>query len=281
MRPAVPLDELRQAFGVQGEPVRLAGGSVRVVRFGQVVCKPMHPGSLEHTDSYALTRWLGPLLHNLPASGFRLARPLPTSGGDWLSACHHWTAWTWLAGEPPQPRDIPACITAAEALHHALRPIPKHPLLERNQSIFGWADAACWDARPPDVHPLLAPLVDALYAVRRPVDGLHEQLIHGDLNRDNIAVAPGLPPGFFDLTPFWRPPEFALGMLANWLGPRRGDAGVLHAFEHVRAFEQMLVRAAIRMLLIMQRTPGTPAEFAASSEHQAAELVLDYLRGRR
>jgi hypothetical protein len=42
----------------------------------------------------------------------------------------------------------------------------------------------------------------------------------------------------------------------------------------------MLLRAAIRMLLIMNRTPGTAAEFAATSEHRAAELVLDYLRVR-
>src|SRR5687767_14479084 len=78
-----PLEQLRAAFGVEGVPVRLAGGSVSVSRFGDLVCKRIHGGSLEHPSSLALTEWLGGVLHALPSGGFRVARPVPTGDGKW------------------------------------------------------------------------------------------------------------------------------------------------------------------------------------------------------
>jgi hypothetical protein len=42
----------------------------------------------------------------------------------------------------------------------------------------------------------------------------------------------------------------ALAVLAYWLGPYHGDANVLHAFVHIHEFDQMLVRAALRTILI-------------------------------
>jgi hypothetical protein len=125
------------------------------------------------------------------------------------------------------------------------------------------------------VHPEVEPLVGALYASRRPVNGLQDQLIHGDLNPENILVGPGLPPGFLDLAPFWRPPEFALALFANWIGPRRGDPAVLRHFAEVRHFDRLLIRAGIRMLLIMTDIDG----FEASPEARAARVILDHVGG--
>jgi hypothetical protein len=65
-------------------------------------------------------------------------------------------------------------------------------------------------------------------------------------------------------------------MFANWIGPRQGDATILPAVRDVPAYDQMLVRAAIRMLLIMEDL----SDWNASPERRAAELVLAYLKGR-
>jgi hypothetical protein len=99
--------------------------------------------------------------------------------------------------------------------------------------------------RPVDV------VLDGLYALRRPLVGLHDQVIHGDANEENLRIADGLPPAIIDMATYWRPSEFALAVSAFWLGPYRGDASVLRHYEHAREFDQLLLRALIRSLLVM------------------------------
>lgn len=261
------------AFDVAGTPRILPGGTRPVYRVGQAVFKRLHQTSLENSSSLRLFAWLAPYLHDLPENGFRLAKPIALKKGGWITA-DGWTAWTFVEGQPASATDVPSCISAVQALHAALRDVPKNPLLETNASTFGQADRASWDSRPAPVHSAIEPLLDTLYALRQPVDGLTDQLIHGDLNPGNILVAPDLPPAFIDVAPFWRPVEFALGMFANWIGPWDGNVAVLNEFRNVPAFDQMLVRAAIRMLLIMNDL----GDWEASPERRAAEIVLNYLK---
>jgi hypothetical protein len=124
------------------------------------------------------------------------------------------------------------------------------------------------------VHPTLAGLVDELYNRYQPLPPLPSQLIQGDLNAENILVAPGKPPGFIDFTPFWAPVDFAVAMFGNWIGPRQGNVSVLRHFEHIPHFEQLLFRAAVRMLLIVSELEGV-AGWEGAPEKRAAELVLD------
>lgn len=273
-QPPRPLNRnVLDVFGVAGTPRVLPGGTQRVYRVGQAVFKRLHPTSLDNSKSLRLHAWLAPYLQGVSENGFRLAKPIPTKSGPWLTP-DGWTAWTYVEGRPAASADVPSCIDAIQALHAALRDVPNHTLLEENASIFGQADRASWDVRPGQVDPRVEPLLDALYARRQPVEGLTDQLIHGDLNPGNILVAPGLPPGFIHVAPFWRPVEFALGMFANWIGPREGNAPVLDAFRDVASFDQMLVRAAIRMLLIMDDL----SDWDASRERRAAEIVLDWVK---
>jgi hypothetical protein len=143
------------------------------------------------------------------------------------------------------------------------------------------AHRACLGERPTFVHPTVAPVVDRLYALRRPVPGVRDQLLHGDLNPENILIAPAVPPAFIDMSPFWGPVELAVAIFANWIGPRRGDASALRRFEGVRHFEQMLVRAGIRMLLVMSEL-GERAfdDWDTSPECEAAQIILRYVEQR-
>jgi hypothetical protein len=77
-----------------------------------------------------------------------------------------------------------------------------------------------------------------------PVD-LPDQLIHGDLNPDNILVADDAPPAIIDLAPYWRPAALAVAVLAYWIGPYRGNVAILEHFRGITAFDQMLVRAGL------------------------------------
>ncbi len=160
-------------FGVRGEPTLLPRGSRPVFRVDGLVLKHLRPGSLEHDRSLDLAPWLAEGVATLPQARFRMPRPVRTRDGLWLTE-DGWTAWTYLEGHHATAQDLPTCIDSIVALHRALRAVPKHPLLDRNQSPFGRADTACWSDKPDEVHPAIEPLVDALYALRWPLDGLEE-----------------------------------------------------------------------------------------------------------
>jgi Ser/Thr protein kinase RdoA (MazF antagonist) len=264
---------VRQSFNLKGPARRLPGGSVDVYRVGDLVVKQLHRGSLESPHSLHLAPWLAGHLANLDEEGFCIARPVPSQDGRWM--LHDgWTASTYVDGRPASAGDVPAVIEAIRALHRALRAIPKHPLLDRNDGPWGFAHEHCWSGRPEWVHPILADLVDELYARRRALPPLEGQLIHGDLNPENVLVAPGRPPGFLDLPPFWAPVDFGLAMFANWIGPRRDDESVLRHFQGIPHFDQLLIRAAIRMLLVVSELQGVDA-WDTAPEKRAAEIVLD------
>jgi hypothetical protein len=54
----------------------------------------------------------------------------------------------------------------------------------------------------------------------------------------------------------------------------------LRHFQHKRAFDQMLIRASLRMLLVMQ-VGGRFEDWEACSKKQAAELVITYVHEKK
>jgi Ser/Thr protein kinase RdoA (MazF antagonist) len=266
-------EHVKESFGLAGPIEHLPGGTEPAYRAGNVVVKRIHAGSLETEHSLELAPWLAGELAQVEAHGFRLARPVATRDSEWMLE-DGWAVWSYVEGHPPEAEDIPDVIGAVYALHASLRKVAKHPLLDQNTSAWGFAHRHCWGNRPEHVHPTLAGLVDGLYSRYQPLPPISCQLIHGDLNAENILVAPGQPPGFIDFTPFWAPVDFAVAMFANWIGPRQGDVSVLWHFEHIPHFDQLLFRAAVRMLLIVSELEGV-AGWERAPEKRAAELVLD------
>jgi len=259
-------------FRLEGPVEPLPGGSRPAYRCGHVVVKQLHRTSLETEHSLALAPWLAGELSRIEEMSFRLGRPIPARDSTWVLA-NGWAAWTFVEGRPARSEDVPDVLAAIRALHRSLAHVAKHPLLDQNTIAWGFAHRHCWTARPEWVHPALAELVDRLYARYKPLPSLPCQLIHGDLNVDNVLVAPGQSPGFIDFTPFWAPVDFAIAMFANWIGPRQGDVSVLRYFADIPHFHQLLARAAVRMLLIVSQLGGVEG-WAEASEKRAAELVL-------
>lgn len=269
------LSRLLRQFDLEGEPLLLPGGSTQTFRVGNAVLKQVKETSLENNHSPSLAQWIADFYSRIEPAGFRLPQPLAATDQSWITA-DGWTASRFVEGRHANVADIPACIEAIRALHAALKPIPKHPLMEDNRTPWGYAHRWCWGDKPAFVQPQLRPLVDQLYALRQPVEGPEWQLIHGDLNPENILIAPDLPPAILDFSPFWGPPDFALAIFANFIGPRRGDASVLHHFETIPAFAQLLLRAGIRMLLVMA-VINHLEDWETCSEKRAAELIVDYI----
>ena len=268
-------DHVQRAFASTGPAVCLSSGTRPAYRVGNVVLKQLRRTSLESEHSLELAPWLAAELAQIEQVGFRFSMPLATFDNRWVLD-DGWTAWTFVKGRPASAADIPTVITAIRAFHEKLGHVSKHPLLDENTTAWGIAHRHCWKNRPDWVHPMLAELVVELYTRYRPLPSLRCQLIHGDLNVDNILVTPGQPPGFIDFTPFWAPVDFAIAMFANWVGPRRGDVQVLRHFGDIPYFRQLLLRSAVRMLLIVSELNGVVG-WEKATEKRAAELVLDWL----
>lgn len=273
------LQDVLDAFNIQASPEQLSGGSQPTFKVGNVVLKRVKETSLENNHSPELVQWIAEFSQTLEQDGFRFPKAFQTKEGKWITK-DGWTAWTVVEGRHSTKEDVVGVIEGIIAFHKALAGIQKNSLMDENQTAWGKADRWCWGEKPEHIHPIVEPLVNTLYELRRPVEGLKDQLIHGDLSLANILIAPHLPPAFIDLSPFWRPVEFALGMYANWVGPRQGDIAVLKYFQHMKAFDQMLIRASIRMLLVMHFL-GDLEDWETCSEKKAAELVISYVQEKR
>ena len=228
-------------FGVQEDAVLIANNEHPVYRAGDVIIR-------QESDPEEAA-FVASLCSSISAKGFRVARPITSTSGAFVTD-DGWTACAFLTGKPATADDAPHVVAAIAAYHEALAPTPKPSILKDDDSPFIRADKMAWNELETTIDHRITPLVGPLQARLQPLDELKPQLIHGDLNPHNILIEPSVPPGIIDIAPYWRPPEFAQAVAAYWLGPLRGDRAVLAAFSRVQAFDQMLLRAGLRMLFI-------------------------------
>ena len=239
-----PSPQTLASFGAQGEPVFLPAGEGRTYRVGDVILKYVNPQSQQYAT------WIADVLNQVQENNFRLTKPLVTVDGKWISD-DSWSAWTLLEGAHSTAQDVPQVITAVQSFHEAIKLVPRPDFFAQIiDNEYGRADAAAWGEMPSAVMPDYRVPIEILYGLRIETMDVSEQLIHGDLNPQNILIAPDQPAGIIDLAPYFRPPEFALAIYAYWIGPWHGDLAVLENFSAIPHFKQMLIRAALRMLLI-------------------------------
>jgi uncharacterized protein (TIGR02569 family) len=264
---------IAQAFDSAGALHVLPGGEGRTYRAGNVIYR--------REANVAEATYLADVYHTLSEIGFRVPKPLRAKQGGWISPSG-WSAWTFVAGRPASKEDVPSVIAAIRAFHHALAQQPYPAYLATRDTPYDRADQAAWDTPPDAIDPHLVPLVSELLRLRQPIAPLRAQLIHGDLNEENILVAPGVPPAIIDLTPYWHPPEFALAVLAYWLGPYRGDMSILRAFAQVQEFDQLLVRAALRTIFIAHEFSerGGSLETAAKEYQTSVAIIAEWMNQR-
>ncbi len=236
---------------------------------------------LKPAGAHSAAPWLGPALQNLPGDpGFRLARPLASSGGTWT--VQGWEATEWLAGQH-QPGRWRDAIALSEAFHRAVRDhVRERPAAIASSSAWGVGDRVAWrEEDPGPLHPLaaatlarLAPLLD------EPWTGTAAQLIHGDLGVGNILFADeqGLPPAVLDVSPYWRPAGFALAVLVAdalaWEGapPALGREFLARPGQPRQLLARAVTYRAVASALL---SPSTPDRVAA--EISGYDPVLELL----
>jgi hypothetical protein len=191
------------AFGVTDAPRRLPGGQLPSWLADGIV--------LKQQGDAAFQQWLGTALAALPRNGFRLAEAVPTTDGAWV--CDGWSATRWVVGAPPDPRTGPRwrdVLDAGRAFHRAAAGLTKPAFLDRRTDWWALADRLAWADTAPDVAPELADVAVRLHAALAPLGD--PQVVHGDL-AGNVLLAYDRPPGIIDVSPYWRPPAYAEGIL--------------------------------------------------------------------
>jgi uncharacterized protein (TIGR02569 family) len=201
--PARPPVDVLAAFGAKGDPRPLHGGQTTSWAVDGLVLKPDADPDLQ--------AWLGTALARVPRDGFRLADAVPTGDGEWVHA--GWSATRRIDGTPPDHEGAPRwseLIQAGRAFHRAIAALPRPEFIDRRSSWWETADRLAWAEEPTAVVPELGALSRRLFAVPPPL-GM-AQVVHCDLT-GNVLFADGRPPGIIDVSPYWRPPAYAEGVV--------------------------------------------------------------------
>jgi len=234
-----PTDEVLLAFGASEPLERLKGGQGQAVRSGNLVLKPARDDEE--------TRWVAAFCERTQLEGFRLPRPVHSRSGRFVHG--GWQAWECLEGEHRNDR-WPEAVEVCIRFHEQIAGIPRPNWLDRTEPNNQWtvADRAAWDELGYEPHPSVAPLVSRLRRCLRHVDA-PSQLIHGDFG-GNVLFSGSLPPAVIDLSLYWRPASFAVGVVVAdaivWEG---AETDLIDAASGIPDFEQFLARAELRRIL--------------------------------
>lgn len=270
------------AFGVSAaQPVPLLGGAGGAWRAGDVVLKP--------ADSAPSARWMADLFNTLDGPGFRVPRPVSSTGGDWVA--EGWVAWRWLEGAPadwsgisPHWRQL---ATASRDFHAALAGVPPPPFLGQDGSPWTVADQVAWGERDAadllrhagrSLRQQLRSLLGTLRPISQPA-----QLVHGDLG-GNVLFAHSQPPAVIDFAPYWRPPGLAIAVAAvDALLWSNADPAVLGELADVAELDQLLARALVYRLVtevIIRTDERDSASGALDGVGQKGQPVTDLVLAR-
>jgi uncharacterized protein (TIGR02569 family) len=231
-----PSTNILQAFGTAQPPVSIAGGQGQNYHAGNVILKPAKDDEE--------TNWVAEFYLSVAGEGFQLPRPIRTTQGNFVY--QGWQAWEYIAGETEKGRweeTIELCVR----FHQALADYPRPAYFERReQNPWVLADQVTWGELEIVHHPQIAPMVEKL---TKCLDEVTEkpQLIHGDFG-GNVLFSK--PPTIIDFSPYWRPVEFAIGVVVAdaivWEG---ADLSLIEFGNKFNNFYQHLVRAELRRLI--------------------------------
>lgn len=187
-----------RAFGVREPPRPLPGGQGSSWVAGDLVIKP---------GGGPVDEWLAEVLTDLDANGFRLATPVRTLDGT-LSA-DGWVATRWLPGSDPDQTDPSTwldILEAGRAFHAAIAHLDRPRCLDTREDRWAAADRAAWGEYTIQ---FIAEFTDVSQRLRGALQPMgHSQVVHADLT-GNVLFSAGLPPAIIDISPLWRPPEYA------------------------------------------------------------------------
>jgi uncharacterized protein (TIGR02569 family) len=151
--------------------------------------------------------WLAEALSDVEADGFRLATPVRTFNGTW--SADGWVATRWLPGSEPDHTEQSTwldILEAGRAFHAAIAHLDRPRCLDAREDRWAAADRAAWGEYTVQ---FIAEFTDVSQRLRGALQPMGpSQVVHADLT-GNVLFSAGLPPAVIDISPLWRPPEYA------------------------------------------------------------------------
>jgi hypothetical protein len=213
-----PTPTVLAAFGLANQPRPLVAPTWVV---DDVVLKP-------ETD-HGLQAWLGTEVAGVERRGYRLAEALAAADGSWV--VDGWAASRWVEGTSvpeagPTPERWARALEGGRAFHRSVAGLRRPSFIDRRDSWWARADRRAWGAA--GAAEPVAPLAATAALLERTCRPLGEsQVVHADLG-GNVLLAEELDPAVIDVSPYWRPPAYAEGVLVAdalcWYG---ADASLL------------------------------------------------------
>ena len=233
-----PPQDVLQAFGTTKCPVKIAGGQGQNYQSGDLILKPANDDEE--------TNWIANFYLSVVSEGFRLPKPILSNQGKVVH--NGWQAWEYIEGKHVRGRwieKIEVCIQ----FHQAIADIPEPSyFLRREKNPWVIADKVTWGEMEIEHHPQIAPAVEQLRKCLQDVSG-ESQLIHGDFG-GNVLFSDESPPAIIDFSPYWRPVEFAIGVIIAdavvWEG---ADISLIETGSKLNNFYQHLARAELRRII--------------------------------
>jgi uncharacterized protein (TIGR02569 family) len=155
--------------------------------------------------------WLGEVLVDLVPDDIRVAIPVCTRDGAW--ACEGWVATRWVEGSETDRSAATTWIEileAGRAFHRAVTHLARPECLDARRDWWALADRVAWGERTMHFRPQFADLARRLQRALEPLG--RPQVVHGDLT-GNVLFHPSLTPAIIDISPYWRPPQYAEGVV--------------------------------------------------------------------
>lgn len=200
----VPSRVVRAGFGVEGDPIAIAGGEGVTFLVGNVVLKRVH--DVDEAE------WTQALLSRTAQDGFRVPEPVPTDDGRWVH--QGWSASRFVEGLRPAAPDWGAIVDAglhfADAAERA-RDGGRETLARRTHR-WALADRVAWGEAQVELDSDASDLHDQISVWLRDVPG-EKHFVHGDLS-GNVHVDRSGVPVILDVSPYLRPRRWAVAIVA-------------------------------------------------------------------
>lgn len=235
MNSKIPNQTILNAFNLSSDPTQLTGGQGECYRVGDAVLKPIK-NSVEAS-------WLAEICDGLTSDKFRVPKPIRTKDDAWVF--DNWTTQTFVTGKHI-PGNYVEAVEVSKEFHRALIGIPKPDFFDKKTDVFSIADKIAWGELPlPDFELTNEPLKRIFGLLKN--NKLPNQLIHGDWGTGNILFDEKLPPAVIDLSPYFRPADFAIAvMIIDVLVYEGADKSIINLGQNLKDFDQLLIRALVR-----------------------------------
>jgi len=232
-----PNQSVLEAFGVSGEPTRLAGGQGTCYLLNEIVFKP--------TNDITEASWVADVYNDLVCDQFRVPKPIRTKDNLWVF--DGWTASEFVEGDHDDS-DYADAVEISKIFHKALVGIPKPTFFDNRNNVWAVADRIAWGELPiPDFELTNEPLQKIFSLLKE--NELPNQLVHGDWGAGNILFSSKLGPAILDFSPYWRPADFAIPiMIIDALVYEGADESIIDLCKDIQCPDQLFLRAIARRI---------------------------------